>query len=100
MYNLSSSWLIILIRLRSFECEYKILVSSANKITLRSFDTLLIVDRKTYKERVSTMSTFDSTHARWMQVDGRHRSQADDALAGRDVVIRPSRHGDYGLSSW
>ena len=40
MYNLSSSCLIILIRLCTFESEYKILVSSANKINLRSFDTL------------------------------------------------------------
>ena len=39
MYNLSSSWLIMLIRLCMFESEYKILVSSANKINLRSFDT-------------------------------------------------------------
>ena len=40
MYNLSSAWLIILIRLFTFESEYKILVSSANKINLSSFDTL------------------------------------------------------------
>ena len=40
MYNLSRSWLIMLIRLCMFESEYNILVSSANKINLRSFDTL------------------------------------------------------------
>ena len=31
VYNVSSSWLIILIRLCTFESEYKILVSSAIK---------------------------------------------------------------------